>query len=562
MTSLRIFQNVRRSLGFAICWLISSSLPSFGHPGHSHGGSAASAAHISAGLATLKPNDSLKLSLDFYQYLAGSLASNWGTGEPLGAGGKMNLVYNQLLYRERPWERPELVKKDYWPQSSDFSYNPVWQPSQLGMRTQYQFLHGLWATGTLNYFESSEHVTASTEPLKIGELYFLWAPNFLPSLTVSIGHLLLVGSYAPVFDQFPLENFQLNGISIVDNHSLAGLDYRNQFTAGRTPVGRTTRYGGIWSYSADYGFLDGEMERTHFYATSSLHAKNGISAGILAGMQVLPMESITIANDFQDSAKWPTLYGYQMGGELGWVKEGLENHIALAYGKDEVEMGWGAPDMVYRSDLDSNRFRFRRKGSTLTHLAYWGAYQNPRFNVTWGSWYQWRNPNQRQDSSVPFDRADSIYLDTIRFSLDSLTAKTQAFRSAKFALEPVFKLGNTSIGINVNAILYFDKKATANTWETRTDEALRYVTIKDRATGKTIDTVIAASLWDREAADNLTLSPFVRYDVGEIFHLRALWSGAWYSAPVHRQRENDHFHANVTLSAWITYRFGVENDDF
>ena len=96
--------------------------------------------------------------------------------------------------------------------------------------------------------------------------------------------------------------------------------------------------------------------------------------------------------------------------------------------------------------------------------------------------------------------------------------------------------------------------AHANTSEPQTDEALRSipVTLSDGSIGQ----MSGPSRWEREAADCHILSPFAQLDMGEDFHARVGWSGAWYDKEVSRQGTIGSFHANATLASWFTYRFG------
>ena len=532
--------------------------PAIGHPGHGHG-TASSPKHSGAGIASIKTDDSLKASVDVYGYLAGSAASRFGTGQPLGAGGKIPLYYNQWLYRENPYDRAELTKKDYWPQYRDFSYNPLWQPSQFGTRAQYRFFPGLWATASLNYFGSLDKVTAEPNPLEVTELFFRWAPAPLPGFSLSLGHLALAGTYAPGFDQFPLENFQFNGVSFAYDRDLKSWDFRTQAAVGRSPIGRLTRVEpSIWTETTNYSFLDGTRERTHFYATTTL-GKGGFSFGLLGGVQVLPEDStVNSAGWYIDTVTWPQMTGWQAGAEAGFVCGAFEQHATVSYGYGDVEMAWGSPDLVYRENIGpSKKTHFLREGSSLTQAVYWGGFQGRRFGLSGGAWAQWRRPDL-QGKMWEIWKSTS---DTSGYT-DSVFAETKPFRSSKFYLEPVLKAGSASLGVRMDGILYFDKQATTNTVERMTDQALRAIQITDPVSGEVVDTLQGASLWDREAADTWMLSPFVELDVGNVFHMRAAWSGAWYSAPVRRQGESTDFHANTTLSAWLTYRFGFADEGF
>ena len=95
--------------------------------------------------------------------------------------------------------------------------------------------------------------------------------------------------------------------------------------------------------------------------------------------------------------------------------------------------------------------------------------------------------------------------------------------------------------------LYYNQ----NTIEPLTDQALRPVFVP----GDPNTRLVGPSLWEREAVDATIVSPFVELMAGPVFKIRATWSGAWYGQPIHRQRRVGRFHANLTLSAWLIYRF-------
>jgi hypothetical protein len=531
--------------GLVTAALTASSAAAFGHG--SHGPSSGPVGHVGAGIATVRPDETLKLSLDLFGFLSGSLASGWRTGEPLGAGGKIPAFYNQHLYLLGPFERTGLAKKDYWPQYRDFSYNPLWQPSQLGMRVQYQFVPTLRGTVTAAYFGSLDRVTVEPNPIELEELFGRWTPEALPGFSVSFGHLLMVGSYAASFDQFPLESFQFNGIALGYERAVGPAELRFQLAGGRTPLGRTTAVEMIDpDPMRNHQNLDGVRERTHVYTTAAAHLASGFSFGLIAGYQVLPADETTTIDPFVARHVWRQSSGWHAGVEAGFARGAFGHLLTITHGWGDVEMATAAPDYVYVRETDA-RDRFTREGSRVLQAVYSGHVTTRRFRLFTGVWGQWRRPS-------PVVRTYSIF-DELQQQMVTLTSPAQPFRAAKVNLEPALTFGPAAVGVRLDGILYFDKKATTGTIEQVVDEALRPATIT-RPDG-TQATVTGASLWEREAVDSLIVSPFVDVWIGQVVRVRGSWSGAWYTRPIHRQRQDAAFHANLTLSAWLVYRFGV-----
>jgi hypothetical protein len=520
--------------------------------GHgSHGGPSGGASHSGAGIAAIRPDPSLRLSVDVLGYLSGSLASSWRTGEPLGAGGKIPLFYNQHLHLEAPFERASPAKRDYWPQYRDFSYIPVWLPSQLGARVQYRFLPGLQATASAVYFGSVDRPTVEPNPLEFEELFIRWSPERVPGLSFSIGQLFLLGSYSPSFDQFPLESFRFSGLALDYERPLVLGEIRLRVAGGRTPIGRTTNVELVDPEPIfNHPFVDGVRERNHLYGTVGFAFAHGVSLGLLAGYQVLP-EDRSVSNDRSPNLTtiWPKSSGYQAGAELSLVRGPMEHVLTASYGKGDVEMGWGAPDWVYREDTYAKRDRFMREGSSLLQAVYWGGFSGHRLRVTGGAWAQWRRPRPEERVWIVFNEQTQ--------QPDRIVAATRPFRAIKANVMPSYTVGLFSVGVRLDGLRYLDKDATTDTIEPQVDQALRPRNIEGSSGMLITDRVLGPSRWEREAVDCAIVTPFVDVSPGDIFRVRASWSGALYSSPVRRQRRISTFHANVTVSAWLIYRFAL-----
>jgi hypothetical protein len=526
-----------------------------GHGAHAVGKSS-SVSHLGARIATIDSDESLKLSIDFEGYFSGSVSSGWGTGEPLGAGGKMPLYYSQFLHLEAPYDRPDLARRDYWPQYRDFSYVPLWQPSQFGVRVQYALVHTVRATVAVEYFGGSMDAgKVAPNPLEFEEYSVRWTPEKVAGLSLAIGHLLLVGSYAQPFDQFPLEFYQLNGVELGYDHPAGAGEWHLAGAAGRMPIGRSSRVEIFDTIDPNINLpvLDTARERTNLYGRTGLTLPSGLYFGLLAGYQVLPAGSSTTNvnvgfTGFAYTTSWPRSSGWQIGGEAGFVRPTFDHHLVVSHGEGDVEMGWGAPDPVYRLTDPAQRGHLLREGSSLSQAIYWGGLSRGRFRLSGGIWGQWRRPARAETVWKVVSRVTDATMD--------VRASTQHFRAVKANVEPSIGVGPLAFGVRLDGIRYLDKNATTNTVEPLTDEALRPIPVRDPA-GMPVDVLSGPSYWEREAADCAIVSPFVAVVVGDIFHVRASWSGAWYSRPVHRQNEDAAFHANITLTAWLVYRFGV-----
>jgi hypothetical protein len=519
-----------------------------------HGGAAAGTAHPGAAIATIRPDESLELSVDLVAYVSTALASGWRSGEPLGAGGKMPLFYNQRLYLEAPFERAGLAKKDYWPQYRDFSYIPLWQPTQVAARVQYAFVPTFRGTVSIAYFGSIDRPTLEPSPLELQELFVAWSPHATPGLTFSMGHLFLVGSYSPGFDQFPLESFQLNGVAVDYHRPFASAETHLRIAAGRSAIGRTTKVELIEpDPAANHTFLDGLRERSHLYGTAALVLAGRLALGVLAGYQLLPADT----NNTNDRSPnlvnvWPRSSGWQVGAEAGFVHRMSDHHLTISHGRGDVEMAWGAPDWIYLEDLALHRDRFTRAGSKLSQAVYWGSVRGSRLQLAGGVWGQWRQPARAQ-------REWSVWNDLAQ-EMETVTATTRDFRALKANLTPGYRTGPVALGLRLDGIRYVDKGATTDTVEPLTDEALRPLEARD-PTGTIVDRVEGASRWEREAVDCAVISPFIELTIAQVFRARASWSGALYTRPIYRQHRVSAFHANVALSAWLIHRFGLPRQD-
>jgi len=515
--------------------------------GHgSHGAGSAGAGHFGAGIVTIRPDEDARFAIDLYGYFAASLARGWRMGEPLGAGGKLPLYYNQYLYREGPFERAALAKKDYWPQYRDFSYVPLWQPSQLGIRAQYRFLPTVQGTVTVAHFGSVDRVTEEPTALEFEELHVRWSPARAPGLSLTVGRLFLVGAYSVPFDQFPLENFLFDGAAARYERPMGGGELAFQIAAGTAPLGRTTR---VEEVDTDPGrnlpILDSLRARNHLYATAGHLFGNGASIGALVGYQVIPADSSTSNDPVPVLHVWPRRSGWQAGFEVGLARERLQQHLTVSHGRGDVEMGWGAPDYVDQPSAGSSQDRFLRQGSALTQISYWGGAWAGRMALLGGAWAQWRRPAKE---TLEWRRPDGPTGEQRLFQVTP-----QDFRALRINLIPMVTAGPITAGIRLDGIRYFDKNATTNTVEPQTDEALRpIIQVGPDGVGHK---VFGPSFWEREAADCAIVSPFAEAAAGSVFKVRLAWSGAWYSAPVYRQHRVSSFHANVSLSAWLVHRF-------
>lgn len=518
------------------------------HAHGSHGVGSSVVGHAGARISTIEAAEDLDLSVDLFGYFSGSMASAWRTGEPLGAGGKMPLFYNQRLHRENPFERADLVKRDYWPQYRDFSHHPLWTPSQLGVRAQYRFLPELQSSITAAYFGSLDRASIEPGPLELEELLLRWRPSRVPGLSITVGRLFLVGSYTQLFDQFPLESFRFNGAAVAYERPVSFGAWQIQVAGGKAPLGRTTAIEAIDpDPQRNHVFLDAARERGHLYGSGGLRTSGGLEIGLLGGYQILPEAESTSNDPFLITAHWPRASGWQAGLELAFARGPIQQRVIASHGTGDVEMGWGSPDYVLHTDPITTQDRLLRRGSTLSQVVYWGSLDLRSFRIDAGAWGQWRRPAKepRVWELIDPDTLGSV----------PVTLVPQDFRAAKAALEPAYRIGPLTLGVRLDAFYYPDKAATTNSVEPLTDEALRPIFIEQNSSIPV--RVHGPSRWEREAVDSLVVSPIVEWQVGEIVRVRGSWSGAWYTRPVRRQQVVSDFHANVTIAVWLVHRFGT-----
>lgn len=532
----------RLRLGLALIAAAWSALPAHltSVPGGTRG-----PGRIGTGTGSMEVNDSLTASLDLFGYLADSRASAWRRGDPLGPGGKPSLTYNRYLYRELPFDRPYLLREELRPLYQDFAYLPLWQPTQLAARARYRFLPGVWGTLGLEHNGDVVQISARdiTRIIEVGELNLRWAPEAAPGLALVLGQLRLSGTYCPLFDQFPLENFYVAGLQAAYSRDLkAAGSFRVEATAGKEALGRTLRTDPAMFRETEMNvYLDAVRERHHLLASARWTSPRGLSLGLLAGAQVVPADStvrVIPNSDLYDAHRWRETMGWQAGAEAGYRGFDWEHRLALSHGRGDVQMAWSGPDPVYDPTLDSTMLRFTRSGSALTQAVYWMGFRSGRLRLEGGAWWQARAPSKRQ---AAFLRADG--------SADTLRLGSRDFRAAKLSLQPALAAGPLLIGLRYDGFFYLDPAAHANTLEMLTDQALRPVT---DSLGVRLE---GPSPWEREAVDAHILSPFVELDLGAGLHVRATGSGAWYRKTVWRQGGYGRFHGNAVLAAWMAFRF-------
>ena len=298
---------------FLLCLLMRPAWP-HGDDGGGGGGHAASG----SGLSMLEADDSLKFAVDLYGYFGSSWASGYHTGDPLGAGGKIPVYYNQRLYTEAPFDRPHLVKPSLRPQYGDFSYIPVWQPTQAEIRAQYRFLPRLWGSGSLSFSADpvkTEAAEAETSP-ELHELFLKWVPEKAPYLTFTVGSLDLVGAYCPIFDFFPMEHSEFEGLGIAFDGPLGSGGLQMELAVGKELIGRTKRT--VHDSPLDLGdpgtalLLNNVRERTHFLGSLGYRSPSGYYGEVLGGMQVVPEDStkVVFVSASSSSYHWARSFGW------------------------------------------------------------------------------------------------------------------------------------------------------------------------------------------------------------------------------------------------------------
>ncbi len=511
--------------------------------------------HVGADVDLMEPDDSLPLCLDLYGYLGSSRAGGLRAGEPLGAGGKMPVYYNQKLYQESPAERPHMEQPDLRPGYSDFSYIPIWQPDQAEMRAQYRFLPRIWGSLSLAFSAEPNQVEMedASHALQIEELWLKWSPERFPALAITLGSLELASGYCPIFDRFALEHSGFSGLRTRYAREDGSLPFALEAAAGAEISGRLKRT--IHSNAQELSDplnsteLDGERDRIHALLSARLGSSARSYVGLMTEYQALPEDS-TVSMPMTATVfptKWPASHGWQVGCESGWHGEAWEHHLSAARGQGDVHMAWSAPDAVWRIDRTGWNVNWSHDGSALTQATYWGSVRGASWNLDWGAWWQWRQP--AKDTSYPYN--------TDRPGPDSVaTLRSQDFRALRYSGDASFRAASAlTIGLRVDAFVYLDPKAHANTQEYLSDAALR--NIPDTLSDGSLSLKLGPSPWEREAVNARIFSPYAQADLGGDFHARATWTGAWYGNDVWRQGKASAFHSNFTLAAWFTYRFNA-----
>ena len=223
-------------------WQTWSHIPGGGTGGGAFGGSGAGRSF--SGVSIYNLNDSVKVAFDFYSNLSYSVCSDLNQGEPLGPGGWLSNMYNAFLYTEFTSLKVYPYRSDYILQQQDFGYTPIWQPNSISGRVHYRFLPNVWGTMTMdcNLDGLVDNVRNATSYIRFGALNVKWAPKILKGFSTTIGKVHVGGTYIPIFDQMPLENFLFNGVIMDYSRDIKN----NIFLSGRIAVGQQFLGRSVW----------------------------------------------------------------------------------------------------------------------------------------------------------------------------------------------------------------------------------------------------------------------------------------------------------------------------
>jgi len=516
--------------------------------------------------ATMKANDSAQIALDVYCHLGQAIGPENDDGEPLGTGGKVSNIYNTFLYGSLTSDGfPLPGRLDSRIQYGDFGYLPQWQPSTFSGRISYRFLPTLLGRMTIgsDLGQSDGNVNLTGDQLSLGELLFLWTPRTVDGLRISLGRQLWTGSYAGIFDQIPLEQFLFDGaITGYTTNALTDLSLSCTLGAGRKTAGRdvtysdTTKYGGIY-----YQIREAVWHRYHLIGSISAVYKNNISATLIGGWQKLPRSASAASTDTlaltEQTRSVTGDDGWHIGLDLSGRIGRTDQHVTLAYGSNDVLLGWSSPPftdtvtfhpgIVYFSHIPSTQYRFSREGSALLHGTWWMNMRTGRFKGSAGIWAVYAMPSHRK-TVYAFETSDaSTGYETV---YDSVAVHADNSISVKGALEMSYRIvAQLHLGFRADFLQYTSPLSHSNAYEF-TPSGLDLIYQKDRP-----------ARWEYEAVNCRIATPYLQFIIANTLFIKGAYAFAWYDERVYRQGTFAPFHGNLILSTQLNWRFARMRHD-
>ena len=556
-------------------WQIWSHVPGGGSGGGAFGGSGAGRSF--SGVSIYSANDSAKLAFDFFGNLSYFLCSKFNEGEPLGPGGRISNMYNAFLYQEYTTINPYPYRSDNRLQQMDFGYTPIWQPNTISGRLQYRFLPNVWGTMTMdcNLDGLAANVQNAASYFQLGALYVKWAPRFLKDFSTTIGKVHLGGTYIPIFDQMPLENFLFNGLIMDYSRAFNNTIFLSgRIAAGQQFLGRTLTFSDTTGNNTYlFGNLEKTRNRNHLFVKAQIGYKRKFGAKFIGGYQIIPEDTTQVTFSGTTQPLISTIYqprstGWHIGMELAFNTK-RTNHIGIvAYGKDDVLLGWGSPyyinrpynggvtDWYEKAELTPD---FSMKGSALTHGMYWVNFNFKRFMLDLGISGVWQKPAK---DAVTYSFNNSGWVDSAGYiiwldKIDTSTLRAEEFKNLKGAVKASYRFGKSlRIGCRYDEIHFFNPDAHSNIPELG-------VGIFDPMdpTPSTIKLLYNnPAKWEREAVNTRIITPFLSLEIVKTLRIRTAYAFALYDEPVYRQSRLSDWHGNFSLGMSVTYRFAKYPD--
>ena len=550
--------------------------------GGAFGGSGAGRSFSGASIYDL--NDSVKIAFDLYANLGHSLNEDLHGGEPLGPGGNISNVYNSFLYMQSTGKNPSPFRVDERLAQSDFGYIPLWQGNSISTRVRYRFLPNVWGTMTLdcNLDNLTENAQSVTNYVQLGALQIKWAPDFFKGFSGEIGRVNISGSYCPIFDQMPLENFNFDGL--IFNY---GCDVRQthffswEAAAGQQFLGRTLWFNdSTGNQQILFEKLDNTRNLNHLFLRAQYGYKRTFGCKVIGGFQEAPADSTqtSIGNPnildrpgnaiITKTYYLPKTTGWHIGTELVLNTKGVVQNATLAYGRGSVYLAGGSPDCVNRPGdkvgqvVDSWKYdemipNFSMEGSSVLYGMYWMNWRWQKLTIDGGIAGSWRIP-EKNGVTYAFDHT-YYYLDSASIYReggykDTATLTAQDFKTVKCALRISYPLAKYfRIGARYDEIHFFNPDAHSNIPDI---EPVNNDYTLLEPNGNNFEYVDKdPARWEREAVNTHIITPFVALEVANMLRIQASYAFAFYDSPILRQSVLARWHGNISLSATLNYRF-------
>jgi hypothetical protein len=537
-----------------------------------------------SGASVYDMNDSVKLAFDLYANLGHSLSQDLHGGEPLGPGGSFSNVYNSFLYMQSTGKTPSPFRTDERIAQSDFGYIPLWQGNSVSTRVRYRFLPNVWGTMTLdcNLDNLTENAQSVTNYVQLGALQIKWAPDFLKGFSGEIGRVNISGSYCPIFDQMPLENFNFDGL--IFNY---GCDVRQthffswEAAAGQQFLGRTLWFNdSTGNQQILFEKLDKTRNLNHLFLRAQYGYKRIFGLKVIGGFQEAPADSTqtSIGNPnildrpgnaiITKTYYLPKTTGWHIGTELVLNTKGVVQNATLAYGRGSVYLAGGSPDCVNRPSskvgavVDSWKYdemipNFSMEGSSALYGMYWLNWRWKKLTVDGGIAGTWRIP-EKSSVTYAFDHT-YYYLDSASIYReggykDTAALMAQDFKTVKCALRISYPLAKyLRVGARYDEIHFFTPDAHSNIPDIE-PVSNDYTLLEPN--GNNFEYVDKdPARWEREAVNTHIITPFVALEVANMLRIQASYAFAFYDSPILRQSVLARWHGNFSLSATLNYRF-------